>query len=57
MEIWRKLLSYISFKKQEIPGEEKEININLRAMHIINKISIFMFLAAMVFLFVKWVIL
>lgn len=57
MEIWRKIVSYLSFKKQEAPGEEPEMSFNLKAMHTINKISLLMFIGALIFLFVKWVIL
>jgi len=53
MEVWRKMLSYISFKKQPT-HEGQENSFNLKAMHIINKISILMFLVAMIVLIVRW---
>ncbi len=53
MEVWRKMLSYLSFKKQESPNGE-ETSFNLKAMHAINKISIFMFLFGMVVLLIRW---
>ena len=56
MEVWRKLISYLSFKKQESPTGE-ETSFNLKAMHTINKISILMFVGAIILLFVRWVIL
>ncbi|MEM7039796.1 MAG: DUF6728 family protein [Bacteroidota bacterium] len=56
MGFWQKFGSYISFRRQEV-DEKHRRNFNLRAMHTINKISIFMFIAAGIFLFVKWVIL
>lgn len=53
MEVWRKLISYLTFKKQESPnGEEKSFN--LKAMHTINKISILMFFGAMIFILLRW---
>lgn len=50
MEVFKKILAYISFKK---PEEGAPNNFNLRAMHGINKISIFMFLAAVIFMIVR----
>lgn len=50
------MLSYLSLKKQESPTDE-EPSFNLKAMHTINKISILMFLGAIILLFVRWVIL
>lgn len=56
MEVWKKIVSYVTFRKQESPtGEEKSFN--LKAMHTINKISLFMFLIAMVVLIFRWFIL
>ena len=56
MEVWKKIVSYLTFRKQESPtGEEKSFN--LKAMHTINKISLFMFLLALIFLCFKWFIL
>jgi hypothetical protein len=52
MEIWRKILSYLSFQKQAGPANGSD-GFNLRAMHTINKISIFMFLVGLVILVVK----
>jgi hypothetical protein len=52
MEIWRKILSYLSFKKQAAPANGSD-GFNLRAMHTINKISIFMFLVGLVILVIK----
>jgi hypothetical protein len=52
MEVWRKILSYITFKKQEAPADGSN-GFNLRAMHTINKISILMFLVGMVILAIK----
>lgn len=52
MEVWRKILSYITFRKQEttVTGSSR---FNLRAMHTINKISILMFLMGLVILGIK----
>lgn len=47
--IWKKIWSYLSFGKQ---GHDKS-NINLRMMHGINRISILMFLIAIIVLAVR----
>lgn len=52
MEVWRKILSYITFKKQSAPANGSD-GFNLRAMHTINKISILMFLVGLIVLIVK----
>lgn len=56
MEFFRKIGSYLSMRRQ-VGDDGQPVNFNLRAMHTINKISIFMFLAAMVLILVKFVIL
>lgn len=53
MEVWRKMLSYLSLKKQESP-DGKEKSFNLKAMHAINKISIFVFLFGLIVLLIRW---
>ncbi len=53
-EILAKIWSYLSFKKQTLDGKKPVFNI--RAMHTINKISIFMFLLALIFLLVKYLL-
>ncbi|MDX2286507.1 MAG: DUF6728 family protein [Bacteroidia bacterium] len=50
MEIWKKIWSYITFRKPE-PGAPSSFNLSV--MHGINKISILMFLAAIVFLIIR----
>ncbi|MEO1215915.1 MAG: DUF6728 family protein [Bacteroidota bacterium] len=50
MEVLKKILGYITFRKQE---EGDTTNFNLRAMHGINKISILVFLLAVVYLIVR----
>lgn len=52
MEVWRKIVSYLSLRKQESPDGNPP-SFNLRAMHTINKISILMFLVGLVILLVK----
>lgn len=47
MEVLRKIWSYLTFKKDVGQGKF------LKSMHIINKISIFMFLIAMIILISK----
>ncbi len=54
MEVLRKIVSYLTFKKQASPADGSN-GFNLKAMHIINKISIFMFLVGMVLLIIKLV--
>lgn len=50
MEIWKKIWSYLTFRKPE-PGAPSSFNLSV--MHGINKISILMFLAAIVFLIIR----
>jgi hypothetical protein len=54
MEVWRKIISYVTFKKQSAPANGSD-GFNLRAMHTINKISILMFLVGLVVLVIKMV--
>jgi hypothetical protein len=56
MEFFRKFGSYFTLRRQ-VGDDGQPVNFNLRAMHTINKISIFMFLMAMVIILVKFVIL
>jgi hypothetical protein len=56
MEFFRKIGSYLSMRRQ-VGDDGLPLNFNLRAMHTINKISIFMFLVAMGIIIVKFVIL
>ncbi len=51
MEILNKIWSYLTFKKQDGPR-----NLNIRMMHGINKISIFMFLAAVLYMVYRFAI-
>lgn len=55
-EFWLKLWGYINIFKKTDPEEKKGQNFNLRAMHTINKISIAMFLGAMIFMLVRWIV-
>lgn len=55
-EFWSRIWGYLNIFKKTDPEEKKAQGFNLRAMHTINKISIFMFLGAMIFLLVKWLI-
>ncbi|MCB9233473.1 MAG: hypothetical protein H6581_17585 [Bacteroidia bacterium] len=52
---WSKLWGYLSFRKAD-PNDPNARNFNLRAMHTINKISILMFIAAIIFLILKWTV-
>jgi hypothetical protein len=53
MDFLRKIAAYLSFRRQVgVDGQKPPFN--LRAMHTINKISIMMFLAALVFVALKW---
>ncbi|MEC8693332.1 MAG: DUF6728 family protein [Bacteroidota bacterium] len=48
--IWRKILDYLMFRK----SSGAEPNLNLKVMHGINKISIFMFLFAILVMFIRF---
>jgi hypothetical protein len=50
----KKIISYLTFWKKDEANETASFN--LKAMHKINKISIFMFLLAVVFLLVRYLI-
>ena len=54
-EVWKKIISYLTFRRQKSPDGEP-ISFNLRAMHTINKVSIFIFIVALVILFIKVVL-
>jgi hypothetical protein len=49
--MWRKFLSYITFWRKD---QNKTENFNLRMMHRINRISILMFLIALIVLVVRF---
>jgi len=53
--ILKKIISYLTFKKQTNDGNEP--NYNLRMMHGINRITIFMFLIGIIFVIIKFVFL
>lgn len=53
MEVFKKILGYLSFQKQEAHDGSEGKNINLRMMHGINRLSLFMFLIAIVLIIVK----
>ncbi len=50
----KKIASYLTFWKKD--EANKTANFNLKVMHKINKISIFIFLLAIVFLLVRYLI-
>ncbi|MFZ4798367.1 MAG: DUF6728 family protein [Bacteroidia bacterium] len=50
----KKIASYLTFWKGE--EADKSASFNLKVMHKINKISIFMFLAAIIFIVVRYLI-
>lgn len=50
MEVWNKIWGYLTLRK---PTEDEPTSFNLRMMHGINKISIFMFLIALIIMIVK----
>jgi len=50
MEVWKKIVGYLTFKKR---NPEDPSNFNLKTMHVINKISIFMFLIGVIVLIIK----
>ncbi|MEL6628006.1 MAG: DUF6728 family protein [Bacteroidota bacterium] len=51
MEVLKKIIGYITFKKRD-PNDPHSFN--LKMMHGINKISILMFLVALVVMIIKW---
>jgi hypothetical protein len=51
--MWRKFLSYITFWKK---SQNKTDSFNLRVMHGINRISILMFLVAMIVLIIRFIV-
>jgi hypothetical protein len=52
MEVLRKIVSYITFRPQ-VAAKGHKRNGNLRTMHWINRLSILMFLLALVVLTVR----
>lgn len=50
MEVLKKIMGYISFKKAD-PNETS--NSYLKAMHGINKVSILVFLCAVIYLIIR----
>ena len=50
----KKIVTYLTFWKKD--ESNKSANFNVKVMHKINKISIFMFLIAIVFLLVRYLI-
>jgi hypothetical protein len=56
--MWKKFLNYLDLRTlfaKPKPGEPKP-NFTLRAMHGINRISIFMFLICLIVLFIRYVV-
>jgi len=51
MEVLKKIFAYINIFKKRDPDAPDSVN--LRLMHGINRISIFMFLGALIFLLLK----
>ncbi|GAB4403231.1 MAG: hypothetical protein OHK0039_02110 [Bacteroidia bacterium] len=51
MEVLKKIAAYLSLRK---PQEGEPNSFSLRMMHGINKLSLFMFLAAIIIMIVKW---
>ena len=50
----KKIATYLSFWKKE--EADPTTSFNLKVMHKINKISIFMFLAAIIFIVIKYLL-
>ncbi|MEL6593106.1 MAG: DUF6728 family protein [Bacteroidota bacterium] len=53
MEVLRKIMTYVGLRKSDPNAPE---TFNLKMMHGINKISIFMFLGCIIILIVRYVI-
>ncbi|MEL6674173.1 MAG: DUF6728 family protein [Bacteroidota bacterium] len=51
MEVLRKIWAYMRFKRQD---PEAPSSFNLKMMHGINKISILMFLAGVIYLIIRF---
>ncbi len=51
--IFKKIWSYLTFKKQDNPSPKGGKNVNLKMMHGINRISIIMFLIGIIFVLIK----
>ena len=51
MEVFKKIIGYINIFKKRDPNAPH--NLNLRFMHGINRISIFMFLAAVIYMIIR----
>jgi hypothetical protein len=49
--IFKKIMSYLTFKKQVEQGQKASFN--LRAMHGMNRISILMFFVAIIVMIIK----
>lgn len=49
--MWKQLLTYFYLRKRD-PGDP--VNLNIRFMHGMNRISLFMFLIAIVVMIVRW---
>lgn len=52
--IFKKLLSYLLFWKKQETSDGKKPSVYLRMMHGINKISILMFLIAIIVMLVRY---
>ena len=53
MEVFKKIWSYISLKKEENHPDGTPLSKSLKMMHGINKISIIMFLIGIIFVIYK----
>jgi hypothetical protein len=53
--MWNKLLIYLYLRKPQPLKEGEEPNFNTRVMHGINRLSIFMFLIAMIVILIRFV--
>ncbi len=51
MEVLRKIFGYINIFKKEDPDQPSSLN--LKFMHGINRISIFMFIGCMIYLIIR----
>jgi len=52
MGIWKQIGDYILFRKRDPNDPDSNF---LRKMHWINRISIFLFLIAMIIMIIKWI--
>lgn len=54
--LFQKLISYLNPAPFFRRGKDRESNINLRMMHGVNRLSIFMFLFCLAVMLIRWLV-